>query len=64
MISGNLLYDLTDHFPKFRIINDFPCSTNQGNIYRRDYSNFDGESFAAEVRGIDWDDVNLIFNTF
>lgn len=68
VISGNFLYDLTDHLPNFLVINDFPCLITQSNIYKRDYSNLDGESFVTEVQSTNWDelfaganDINSIF---
>ena len=70
-VSGNLLYDISDHLPNFLIVNKFSCSTFTPTIYHRDYSNFNEENLLHDVQLIDWedvlpvtDDVNLIFDSF
>ena len=56
-LSGNLLYDLTDHLPNFLIISRLNMSTNKEKIYKRDYSNYNEESFIKEFSSIDWTTV-------
>jgi hypothetical protein len=71
IISGNLLCDISDHLPNFLIINELPCFTSKRVIYKRDYSNVDGERLLAEVRGIHWEeafandqDIDSVFESF
>ena len=40
-ISGNIIYDLTDHLPNFVIINKFTLLPKKFRVCRRDYSKFD-----------------------
>ena len=40
-ISGNIVYDLTDHLPNFLVFNDFASLPNNIKMYKRDYSTFD-----------------------
>ena len=35
-ISGNFIYDLTDHLPNFLIISNYTCLPNNIKMYRRD----------------------------
>ncbi len=41
LISGNLVYDLTDHLPNFLIIKKFSSLATNVKIFKTDYSNFD-----------------------
>ena len=52
--SGNLLYELTDHLPNFLMISRLNMSSNKEKIYKRDYSNYNEESFIKEFCSIDW----------
>ena len=70
-ISGNLLSDISDHFPNFLIINKISCRYHKPAIYRRDYSNFKEDKLLEEVQQINWEnalpdtnDANLIFDDF
>ena len=56
-LSGNLLYDLTDHLPNFLITSRLNMSTNKEKIYKRDYSNYNEESFIKEFSSRDWTTV-------
>ena len=42
-ISGNWVWDISDHLPNFLFINKLSSSSNQI-IYRRDYSKSDGKN--------------------
>jgi len=54
IISGNIVYDLTDHLPNF-IIFDKPLNLKSGaNIYKRDYSKLDEAALIHEVSSINW----------
>ena len=70
-LSGNLICDITDHFPNFLILNKLACTSSNPTIYRRDYSDFNEAILFEEVRLINWgdvlpetEDVNLIFESF
>ena len=69
-ISGNLVCDISDHFPNFLFINKLSCSSNQI-IYRRDYSVSLMEKNIEDVQSVKWEDalpatedVNNIFESF
>ena len=49
-ISGNLTFDLTDHLSNFLIINDIKTSSKKECLYRRDFSNFDEQSFLNAIK--------------
>ena len=53
-ISGNLICDITDHFPNFLILNKFTCASSKPVIYRRDYYKFNENVLLEEVRQISW----------
>ena len=70
-VSGNIVHDLTDHFPNFLIINKFSHLPSKTKIYKRDYSHFNDSALVDEIRFIDWStvlsdsyDVNTLFNSF
>ena len=70
-ISGNLIYDLTDHLPNFLIINKFTTLPKHFKMYKRDYSNYDECKLIDDLEMIDWhvelpqtNDVNTIFGSF
>ena len=44
-ISGNLIFDLTDHLSNFLTINDLETLSKKECLYRRDFSNFGEQSF-------------------
>ena len=54
VISGNIVYDLTDHLPNFIIVNRLTEISPNINIYRRDYSNFNEDKFVEEVKLVEW----------
>ena len=69
-ISGNLLADLSDHFPNFLILNKY-TSSNKTVVYKRDYTNCDMSALVNEMNMVDWsitlsqnNDVNAMFDSF
>lgn len=69
-ISGNLLYDISDHLPNFLIINKHQYMYG-ANRYIRDYTHFNQSDLVDEVAAINWetvlpnaDDVNIYFDSF
>ena len=70
-ISGNIIYDLTDHLPNFLITSNYACLPNNIKIFKRDYSNFNETAFIRECQSVNWEDVvptcsdaNHMFNSF
>ena len=69
-ISGNILYDLTDHLPNFLIINKFSALPKGFKIFKRDFSLFNEQNFLQEMQSVNWnlesldDNVNEMFDTF
>ena len=70
-ISGNLIYDLTDHLPNFLVVSNFSSLPDNVKIFRRDYSNFDEQALINDIQSIDWDlllsgnsDPSCMFDTF
>ena len=70
-ISGNLIYDLSDHLPNFLVINKFSTLPKNVHIFRRDFSKFNEVIFLSDIQSIKWDkeleghnDVNKLFETF
>jgi len=47
-LSGNIIYDLTDHLPNFLIIKKFTSLPNNIKIYKRNYTNFDESAMVGE----------------
>ena len=56
-ISGNIVYDLTDHLSNFLIINSFNNLPNKIKMYKRDYSNFSETAFIQECQTVNWDET-------
>ena len=56
-ISGNIVYDLTDHLPNFIILSKFGSLPPNIKVFKRDYSNFNESLLVNEVQSIDWHTV-------
>ena len=56
-LSGNIVYDLTDHLPNFIIVKKFTSLPNNVKIYKRDYSNFDESALIQDIQSVDWKGV-------
>ena len=70
-ISGNIIYDLSDHLPNFLAINTYPHFPKGINIYRRDFRAFDQGALIEDFQLINWNnelpevqDPNILFNSF
>ena len=70
-ISGNIIYDLTDHLPNFLIINKFSALPKNFKISRRDYSQLNETEFLNDIQSINWtkefsncDNASELFDTF
>ena len=56
-ISGNIIYDLTDHLPNFLIINKFSTLSTNVKIYKRDFSKLNESAMINEVQSVDWNEL-------
>ena len=54
IISGNLVYDLTDHSPNFIILNKFSSLPSSVKVYKRDYFKFNQAFLISEIQTVDW----------
>jgi len=54
IISGSLIYDLTDHLPNFIILNNFSNLSPGIKLYKRDYSKFSESILVDEISSVDW----------
>ena len=50
IISGNLVYDLTDHLPNFIILNKFSSLPYSVKVYKRGYFKFNQASLISEIQ--------------
>ena len=53
-ICGNIVYDLTDHLPKFITFSNFGSPPSNIKIYSRNYSEFNKTALTEEVQFIEW----------
>ena len=56
-ISGNIIYDLTDHLPNFLIINKFSILSTNVKIYKRGFSKLNESAMINEVQPVDWNEL-------
>jgi hypothetical protein len=72
IISGNLTTSISDHLPQFLICPNFNklFIPRSHNLYRRNFKNYNKESFKSELLKVDWNevfnknDVNSSFKAF
>ena len=55
-ISGNIIYDLTDHLPNFLILNKFSLLPTNVEIFRRDYSKLNESCLVNDIQSVNWHD--------
>ena len=53
-VSGNIIYDLTDHLPNFLVINKFSALPKNFKLSRRDYSKYNEALLLEEIQSTDW----------
>ena len=53
-VSGNIVYDLTDHLTNAFVFNDFTSLPSNIKMYKRDYSTFDQQALISEIQSINW----------
>ena len=71
-ITGNIIYDLSDHLPNFLIINEITMlPDSKDKIYKQDFSNVNEELVLNDFASIQWQDlfsesqnVNRLFEVF
>ena len=49
-----MISDLSDNLPNFLIANNLPMCKERSNLFKRDYSNFDKESFQLSFESVNW----------
>ena len=49
-ITGNIVYDLTDHLPNILIVNNFITLPKGYKIFKRDFSNFNEQNFLQDTQ--------------
>ena len=52
-ISGNIVYDLTNHLANFIILSNLSSLPSNIKLYKRDYSNFNQSTLISELQSID-----------
>ena len=70
-VSGNLLSQISDHFPQFLIINNITVDYRTCSLFQYDYSKFNESSFINDFNELTWNemddeniDINHKFNSF
>ena len=70
-VSGNLLSQISDHFPQFLIINNITVNYRTSSLFQHDYSKFSESSFINDFNELTWNemddeniDINHKFNSF
>ena len=70
-VSGNLLSQISDHFPQFLIINNITVDYRTCSLFQHDYSKFNESSFINDFNELTWNemddeniDINHKFNSF
>jgi exonuclease III len=56
-ISGNIVYDLSDHLPNFLLIKKSISNSHKDKIFTRDYSRFNQETLYSELRDVNWEEI-------
>jgi hypothetical protein len=57
VISGNVVYDLSDHLPNFVILEKFSFLPSNVNMYRRDYSQLNELDLIDDFQHVNWQTV-------
>ena len=57
-LSGNLLSQISDHFPQFLIIKNITVDYRNCSLYQYDYSKFNKQSFINDFKELLWEDIN------
>ena len=57
-VSGNLLGQISDHFPQFLIIKNASVDYRNCSLFQHDYSKFNDQSFLEDFKKLSWDDID------
>ena len=57
-LSGNLLSQISDHFPQFLIIKNVTVDYRNCSLFQNDYSKFNEQSFINDFKELLWEDIN------
>lgn len=70
-VSGNIVYDLTDHLANFLIFDKFDSLPSSIPLYKRDFSNFNQQALLNEMQLVNWhnefasvEDPSILFKIF
>ena len=56
-VSGNILSQITDHFPQFLIIKNIAMDCSKVALFQHDYSKFSEERFLDDFKKLSWEDL-------
>ena len=57
-VSGNLVIQISDHFPQFLIIKNALLDYKNCSLFQRDYAKLREQSFLDDFKKLSWDDVD------
>ena len=57
-VSGNLLSQISDHFPQLLIIKNASVDYTNCSLFQHDYSKFNDQSFLEDFKKFLWDDID------
>ena len=57
-LSGDLLSQISDHFPQFLIIKNVTVDYRNCSLFQYDYSKFNEQSFINDFKELLWEDIN------
>ena len=58
LLSGNLLSQISDHFPQFLIIKNVTVDYRNCSFFQYDYSKCNEQSFNNDFKELLWQDIN------
>ena len=57
-ISGNLVSKISDHLPRFLIVDNLKVNYKVLNYHKNDFSKFDEEEFINDFSLLDWNNIS------
>ena len=54
-LSGNILTNISDHFPQFLILENTNVDSKDCSLYQYDYSKFNEQTFLNDFNNLSWD---------
>ena len=58
-VDGNILSQITDHFPQFLIVKNMAVNYRKVVLFQRDYSKLFEERFLDDFKELSWEDLML-----